>query len=98
MKHIYLRSNYLLTSNSVPLNNGLNPERLSATRTYHTALQSNMSSGSSCRPINRGLGSIPGEYMWDLWWAKWQWDNFSPRISVSHSQCNSGAPKLPSFT
>jgi len=38
LKHIYLRLNYLLTSNSVPLNKGLSPERLSATRTYHTAL------------------------------------------------------------
>jgi len=40
----------------------------------------------------RGLGSIPGEYMWDLWWAKWHWDNICPRTSVSPSQCNSGAP------
>jgi len=52
LKRIYLRLNYLLTSNSVPLNKGLSPERLSATRTYHTALQSNVSSGSSCRPLN----------------------------------------------
>jgi hypothetical protein len=52
LKHIYLKLNYLLTSNSVPLNKGLSPERLSATRTHHTGLQSNISSGSSCRPLN----------------------------------------------
>jgi hypothetical protein len=21
--------------------------------------------------------------MWDLWWAKWHWDRFSPSTSVS---------------
>jgi hypothetical protein len=21
-----------------------------------------------------------GQYMWDLWWTKWHWDRFSPRV------------------
>jgi len=21
-------------------------------------------------------GSVPGQYMWDLWWTKWHWDKF----------------------
>jgi hypothetical protein len=24
-----------------------------------------------------GLGSRPVQYVWDLWWTKWQWDRFS---------------------
>jgi hypothetical protein len=24
-----------------------------------------------------GLGSIPGQVMWDLWWTKWHWGSFS---------------------
>jgi hypothetical protein len=23
-----------------------------------------------------GLGPIPGQSMWDLWWTKWHWDRF----------------------
>jgi hypothetical protein len=23
-------------------------------------------------------GSIPGQVMWDLWWAKWHWGGSSP--------------------
>jgi hypothetical protein len=23
-------------------------------------------------------GSIPDEFMWDLWWTKWHWDTFLP--------------------
>jgi hypothetical protein len=25
-------------------------------------------------------GSISGQSMWDLWWTKWHWDRFSPRV------------------
>jgi hypothetical protein len=32
-----------------------------------------------------GLGSIPGQVMWDLWWAKWHCGRFSPSPSVSPS-------------
>jgi hypothetical protein len=24
-----------------------------------------------------GLGSIPGQAMWNLWWTKWPWGGFS---------------------
>jgi len=23
-----------------------------------------------------GRGSIPGQFIWDLWWTKWHWDSF----------------------
>jgi hypothetical protein len=35
-------------------------------------------------PSHRGgLGSVPGQVMWDLWWTKWHWGTFSPSTSVS---------------
>jgi hypothetical protein len=30
-----------------------------------------------------GLGSSPGQVIWDLWWTKWYWGRFSPSTSVS---------------
>jgi hypothetical protein len=33
-------------------------------------------------PHRGGLGSIPGQVMWDLWWTKRQWDKFVPSISI----------------
>jgi hypothetical protein len=35
-----------------------------------------------------GLGSLPGQCMWELWWTKWHWDRFfseifSFRLSIS---------------
>jgi hypothetical protein len=30
------------------------------------------------------LGSITGQVMWNLWWAKWHWGRFSPGTSVPH--------------
>jgi hypothetical protein len=30
-----------------------------------------------------GLGSIPSQVIWDLWWTKWHWGGFSPSTSVS---------------
>jgi hypothetical protein len=37
--------------------------------------------------------SIPGQSMWDLWWAKWHWDRFIPeyfgfRLSISSHRCS----------
>jgi hypothetical protein len=26
----------------------------------------------------RGPGSIPGQFVWDLWWTKWHWDRVFP--------------------
>jgi hypothetical protein len=28
-----------------------------------------------------GLGSIPGQSIWDLWFTKWRWDRFFPECS-----------------
>jgi len=29
----------------------------------------------SCQSLTGGLGLIPGQSIWDLWWTKsWQWD------------------------
>jgi hypothetical protein len=41
------------------------------------------SSGQSLAFHGGGLGSSPGLVKFDLWWAKWRWGRFSPRISVS---------------
>jgi hypothetical protein len=30
-----------------------------------------------------GLGSSPGQVVWDLWWTKWHWGRFYPSTSVS---------------
>jgi hypothetical protein len=42
-------------------------------------------SSGGCSPASHrgGLGSSPGQVMWDLWWTKWYWGRFSPGISVS---------------
>jgi hypothetical protein len=41
----------------------------------------------------RYSGSLPGQFMWDLWWAKWQWDRFLSEyfaflLSVSFHRCS----------
>jgi hypothetical protein len=42
------------------------------------------SSGSYIPPSQHGSpGSIPGQVMRDLWWAKWHWDRFTPSTLVS---------------
>jgi hypothetical protein len=42
---------------------------------------------------HRGLGLIPGQSMWDLWWTKWYWDRFFSKyfdftVIVSFQQCS----------
>jgi hypothetical protein len=39
--------------------------------------------------LRGGRGSNPGLVMWDLWWTKWRWGRFSPRISVSPADLHS---------
>jgi len=39
------------------------------------------------------LGSIWGQWMWDLWWTKWNWDRFSSEyfhfpFSLPFDQCS----------
>jgi hypothetical protein len=36
-----------------------------------------------------GLGSLPGQVMWDLLWTKWKWGMFSPCASVSPTNSHS---------
>jgi hypothetical protein len=38
-------------------------------------------------------GSIPGQFMWDLWWTKWHWERFFPEyfgfsLSISFHRCS----------
>lgn len=35
-------------------------------------------SGNNCRSPD----SLPGYFLWDLWWTKWQWDTVFPNIAV----------------
>jgi hypothetical protein len=42
-----------------------------------------------------GPGSIPGQSMWDLWWAKWHRDSLFSELSVFPCQFHSiGAPLI----
>jgi hypothetical protein len=34
-------------------------------------------------------GSMPGQFMWDLWWIKWRWYRFAPSTSVSPTNSHS---------
>jgi len=36
-----------------------------------------------------GSGSVPGQYMWDLWWTKWHWDMFLSEYFVFPSYYHS---------
>jgi len=40
-----------------------------------------------------GMGSIPCQCMWDMWWANRQWDTFSPRVLLPCQICHR-CPKL----
>jgi hypothetical protein len=45
---------------------------------------------NSMHRCRRGLGLIPGQSMWDLWWKKWHWDRFPPpKTSVFPCQFDS---------
>jgi len=40
-----------------------------------------------------GLGSSPGQFVWNLWCTKWHWDRsfskyFDCQVSVSFHQCS----------
>jgi hypothetical protein len=44
-------------------------------------------------PIGAGPVSLPGQFMWDLWWTKWHWDRFFSEsfgfpLSVSFHRCS----------
>jgi hypothetical protein len=43
-----------------------------------------------------GLGLIPAQYMWDLWWTKWHWDRFPPPSTLVFPRQfhSTGAPLL----
>jgi hypothetical protein len=53
-------------------------------------------SGRSGKPLAShcgGPGSILGQFMWNLWWAKWHWDRFFPEffgfpLSISFHRCS----------
>jgi hypothetical protein len=43
----------------------------------HTHFESGaMSQAGSFRLLNRALGSMQGQLMWDLWWTEWRCDRF----------------------
>jgi hypothetical protein len=52
-------------------------------------LRHHCSDNQSQAPHRGGLGSIPGQIMWDLWWTKWHWGRFSPSASVSAATSHS---------
>jgi hypothetical protein len=54
-----------------------------ATISLHALAFCNRDEGSGCYSSAShlgGPGTIPGQLMWDLWWTKWHWDRFFPRV------------------
>jgi len=45
--------------------------------TYHFLFSCNcaMTQAVNFLPVT-GLGSVPGQCMWNMWWVKWNWDRF----------------------
>jgi hypothetical protein len=38
---------------------------------------------------------VQSQVMWDLWWKKWHWGQFSPSTSVSPASCHSTNCSIP---
>jgi hypothetical protein len=59
---------------------------------YNSNWPGHSTGSQSLASHHRGLGLLPGQSMWDLWWTKWHWDKFFSKplfpLSISFQHCS----------